>query len=169
MPKFIKGLSIIILLVLVVLSLVLADVFKIAVEVGYYSKRIEMQYNTWLAVGGCILAIIIATPMYILGYVLSLLGAIQVSAAETAKSSTACAALLAEIKALEKPLLPRTEERLSGKENAATYKIDRSAYAISCPACGFAQKSDRNVCFECGAVFVHDDETANLASETVSS
>lgn len=177
MSMIIKRLAIVILFVLIVLSLILASVFVIP---GSYGR-----YNTGLAIGGIIAAIVIAGALYILGYALGLLEAIQASSAETASSSAACAALLSQaVKGQEKPeaapaaatVAPAAPAEAAAPAKATpvnvgeanqpfpTYAVDKSKDTVECPACGMPQRANRNVCFKCGARFV--DANAALPAES---
>ncbi|MEA5017050.1 MAG: hypothetical protein VB099_21085 [Candidatus Limiplasma sp.] len=154
MADIIKALAVILLLVLVIFSIMLGDA----------------QHNTWLAIGGCISAIIFVAPLYLLGYVLGLLQAIQANTFKTAEANAACSEILAHV--LEKmkatsdvqpAALPTSvAEPLSATQvfdkALGVAQIDRSQEIIACPACGTNQKSNRNVCFRCGIKFVGANE-----------
>lgn len=51
----------------------------------------------------------------------------------------------------------KTSDSKQENEPLEMYKVDRSANEIVCPVCGKVQKSDRELCWNCGALFTDEE------------
>lgn len=170
MAIFIKTTAVILFAALVVFSVVLGSTFKISEETGDIYQTTVLRYNDWIAIGGCILAIIMAAPLYLLGYALEVLQDIQYNTLKSAEANATCSVFLANVLGELKtaggaqPAAPPTAdaEPISAVQTfdpaVGAAQIDRSQVTVNCPACGLPQESDRSDCFRCGLKFVEGDE-----------
>ena len=188
MPKFMKALAVVLLILMLIGSFILGDTYKVPNQRSLYGT-VEYQYNAAIALYGVILSFIVFGLLYSIGYALERLDGIwaetsktnQILAENAAHHSHDDSAPEQNVKRAFAPTSQATAPRSSLDESHTPttvsvqepeardekeYIVNRSQSEIVCPNCQTKQKSNRLVCFYCGAHFKSSDQ--DNSDQTVS-
>ena len=166
MAQFMKTLAIILLVLMLAASLALGNMLAA-------QTRYATQYN-WAVFWGCLLSSsIIFGLLYSVGCILKELSEMRAHLLRLNETNSSMAKLLQSLvpekkdenENAEKPEVSAPLLCTPTEGEIPVYLVDRSIPHISCPACGDLQKSDRSVCFRCGAMFI-DKEQERMAEDT---
>ena len=164
MGGFIKSVATIILILSIIGSFVLGNTYATVVE-SSYSYRSTRTYNWALAITSAILSVIPFCLLYAVGCVLDLLTEIRDGIKEGNTAPAWASSIVEQLKTAPQveatipepePEPPAPQEPVAVENDRPVYEIDRSTEVITCPSCGLCQKSNRDFCFRCEAIFLSE-------------